>query len=135
MAIITSTGCNLLDSLREMENTENIMFYLTGSRLFGTASNNSDWDFFVQDSEESREWLVRHEFVPENSHPAKYTDELCTGVYIHREHPIHVQLVRDAREKRTVQGILYHSPLYRKASKEDRRLLWNLVVEARGRYI
>lgn len=38
-------------------------FYLTGSRAMGFPTPESDWDYFTQDTEEIREWLVDRGFT------------------------------------------------------------------------
>lgn len=90
--------------------TSKFDFYQTGSRYWGTPKEDSDWDFFVQDSQEVREFLGSLGF--ENSIEATYDGDLhCRAVYVFDPHGdrklrVEVQLVGDAVLKHVVQESL-----------------------------
>lgn len=49
-------------------------FNLNGSRFFGTAGENSDWDFYCGDNEDIEEWLQISQFKPIPVHDPKEGD-------------------------------------------------------------
>lgn len=90
--------------------TSKFDFYQTGSRYWGTPNENSDWDFFVQDSQQVREFLEKLGF--NNNSEATYRgDVCCRAVYVFDLHEdrklrVEVQLVSDAVLKHVVQETL-----------------------------
>lgn len=117
----------LLEPIREVVDSS-LGFYLTGSRLFGGPRVDSDWDFFIQDTEEVRLWLHQGGFVPEgishrmNSYP---DDPSIANVYFKGN--LQVQLVRNAELKNKAQLLLLSLPYsagFRTAAKHLRRGWW-----------
>lgn len=102
-------------------------FYLTGSRYFGTETEESDWDVFAQDDGYLRYVLEQNGFEKEKL--PKYTgDSLCDAVY--KKENIYVQLVNNVTKKRDIQFALI-IPMYSlKPDKNTARILWKLAVEA-----
>lgn len=107
--IVTGIEYNKLPTMISvtMAASPDFTFYLTGSRFWGTAKDNSDWDLFVEDSDEIRNWLFQMGFC---SHRNRYAgDKECSGVleYVSSVgHVIQVQLVRNILKKRKAQFIL-----------------------------
>lgn len=83
------------------------LFYLTGSRYWGTNDSYSDWDFFVQDSEEVKQYLQNCEFYKIDH---EYTDK--NTIHVYGDDPtidncnINIQLVADAQVKNIAQKII-----------------------------
>lgn len=108
-------------------------FHLTGSRFFETENSFSDWDFFAQDSPETRDWLRRNDFtyVSNEDIVADYMNDLnCADVF--QRGNVQVQLVKDAHAKMHVQTLIKKRTLVSLVSKRDpsRRNLWNAMFEA-----
>ena len=56
-------------------------FYLTGSRFFGGATINSDYDFFVKESPALRLFLAKNGFLPDTH--ARYVEDMSyTTIYM-----------------------------------------------------
>jgi hypothetical protein len=94
-------------------------FTLTGSRYFGGYSEKSDWDFFAEHSEQLQNSLVNYGFTLTQD----YTN-MSHVVAVLAFHGIHVQLVRDAALKRSVQEKLRNRGIMRGLTKEVRKLIW-----------
>jgi hypothetical protein len=96
------------------------VFYLTGSRFFGTEAEFSDYDFFVQRAAmgTSERHLVRNGFRLDSD--TRYSDK----VYIRDN--VHVQIVGNAPLKNRIQDLMK-----RMLPKEDLRLLLTDKVRAR----
>lgn len=115
---------NTLSVLKAMEQSE-FNFHLTGSRFFGGARMDSDWDFFVQDSPEVRSWIEGHEFNKEFEGKNYYGDPNIAVVYRYRN-SIHVQVVPDAFAKSFVQRALVKAEVLKSASKMEAKRIWTL---------
>jgi len=117
-------------TITEMENS-NFKFFLTGSRFFGTHHENSDWDFFVEDSPQIRKVLENWGFVEENKY--HYFDMLTNIVYAHKQANIHVQCVKNARIKEHIQNSLLettkkHPNFWTYLPKCYRHLVWKAMT-------
>jgi len=102
-------------------------FYLTGSRYFGTEKEGSDYDFFVLDSVELRDFLENNGFrkVKETG----YKDTNTVNVYIHDEYRIHIQIVVDVKKKLEIQKILttaYNNGILNQKDLKSKHI-WNLA--------
>jgi hypothetical protein len=99
---------------------------LTGSRYFGVARPNSDWDFMLPADDEYRLPL---DFVRKKE--PKYTehDPLIAGVYESYQSNIHVQIVLDMPLKIRAQEIArLHVGALNCVPKEEQAYLWKAVV-------
>lgn len=112
-----TTDCNALTLIQTLP----FEFYLTGSRYLGTETPESDWDFFVEDSQELRSTLVKHFFVvDETSYP-----EDPTFVIVYKKDNVHVQVLQNAKVKAWVQYKM--AGLMRTTTSKDYRAgLWRV---------
>lgn len=99
-------------------------FYLTGSRYFGNACATSDYDFFVERSNEVISFLEELGFYSTTGY------ELTTYVFGGK---IHVQIVDDAVKYRIVRSCLRDHPRLMETTKEVRSLVWNAMSDLFGR--
>lgn len=111
-------------------------FYVTGSRYFGGVTENSDYDFFVQDDEEIHEMLKglgydviqHHDYANDKSITYVYEK---ISYYRNETHKIQIQVVKDAELKYEVQKFLkrhFHGGL--PGMKMDRSALWDIAFLA-----
>lgn len=99
-------------------------FHATGSRYFGTATDESDWDYFVQFEASIYDDLVAAGFVLDTVSYAH--DRHCVAIY--RRDDVHVQVVRNARIKQRVQERLYPILSMFQLTKEQERFLWQQAL-------
>lgn len=120
--------------LNAIQNHPTLKFYLTGSRHFGTATEASDWDFFVECQSikpidpEICKFLVFHGFKPVYS---TYTDCETLAVYQSVDGKVHLQLVKDARLKADVQTVIGEyltEPNDEEYSKSENAKIWNVAL-------
>lgn len=103
-------------------------FYLTGSRFFGGFTPNSDWDYFVQDEPDVREYLNSLGFHSDpNQDLLGYDDSTIVSVW--QLNDIHMQLVVNADFKFEVQTYLSRMTNMRAIPKTARKHLWNLAIK------
>lgn len=114
--------CNMRDELSILRESS-FEFHLTGSRFFGTATQGSDWDFFVQDSPEVQKWLISRN-ANQVKHPLYETP---TSVWI--LNGIHIQLVEDVQAKIKAQNLILRWDLY-KFDKPTMKKIWSALLEA-----
>jgi hypothetical protein len=102
-----------------------ITFHLTGSRFFGTDTEESDWDFFTQDLPGTRTELHHAGFkLDSESYP---NDTNFVAVYA--KDNVHVQLVPDVRMKKCVQEQIRSLPKLWKLDKEECQQLWYIALK------
>lgn len=88
-------------------------FYLTGSQFYGKANDSSDWDYFVQDSDETRKFLFSLGFrvIPKSatnmSKNYDYTDTDCLGVMRHKQAAIDVQFSANVKIRLVMRRIMH----------------------------
>src|SRR5687767_8330393 len=96
-------GRTILDIIRDSKFT----FYLTGSRFFKMDNSKSDWDFFVLDSYEVKEWLYSQGFY-EIGHG--YSDLNTAYTFRHanfiQPFQVDVQCVKDVALKQSIQDAM-----------------------------
>lgn len=97
--------------IREMEKSD-FSFFLTGSRFWGNAHPNSDWDFFTDDTPEVRHWLLEHGFVKYKATTAYTSDGQCNAVFVHGnvidgDNLVQVQVVKSSAIKNMIQTELH----------------------------
>jgi len=129
---------NVLD---EMEKSP-FNFWLTGSRFFGTAKPESDWDFYASATEhDSKDTSIRT-FLAELGFfllgpfdynvDGAYNDDNCAYVYRWRgpgTEQIDVQLQENVDLKHKAQELL-RPYLWKSGLKDYQKNLWNLVYRA-----
>ena len=116
MLLDSTFSISSTDSKLELMKNSSYPFQLTGSRFFGTDTAKSDWDFFVQDTPEVKEWLMSLGFFRHGNQSPYAGDGLCTGVMVFNGYnpsretdpaddsaQIHVQLVNDFSLKQKIQ--------------------------------
>lgn len=100
----------VLPSIVETLNGSSFKFHLTGSRYFGGVKVESDWDLFIEESEEVIQFLSSIGF--EMDFESFYDDPSVIAVYygycIHHDRrvKVDVQLVSNAELKLEVQRVL-----------------------------
>ncbi len=99
-------------------------FHLTGSRFFGTHTDQSDWDFFIEWNDQIELWLEENEFALDSQSYAN--DPLFVKVY--KRDNVHVQLVDNAKIKARIQHRL--KPFFSaiKPDKEMAQRFWQLAT-------
>lgn len=138
--IITRTH----STIKILEQSE-FEFYPTGSRFFGGVSANSDYDFFVEDTNAVRNFLAMSGFALDRT--AYDEDQLITAVCrISPEHGYNdeignyvlpgkegfdIQLVKDIETKRMIQTILKkrYGDNGIPGTKDQKTELWNVVLD------
>lgn len=113
-------------------------FHLTGSRFWGNVTNSSDWDFFVQNSDEIHEWLHANGFERLAASSAYAGDGMCDCVYVLGSetqcndacirylpsNEVHVQVVKSAMLKNSIQTELFRLYPDGFVDKGQARLVW-----------
>lgn len=104
-------------------------FYLTGSRFFGNPDEHSDYDFFVLDSEEVREFLqnlgFRNKTVSRYLLPDMKEFQDLNDVWTFQD-LIDVQLLKETFFKKKAQNILETMPGgFRNVYYSKRKDAWN----------
>jgi len=105
-------------------------FYLTGSRFFKTETPISDYDYFVQDSDEVRKFLHGSSFRVVNAFDCDEFPEYYDNqtVVVFEKDGVHIQLVRNVDTKNDAQELLRTFPELLKGlegPRNSRRFLWN----------
>ena len=108
-----------LDVIRDSE----FEFYLTGSRRFGTANRFSDYDFYTQDTQEVRDFLLQNDFLTIES---SYFDSNCTLVM--RRENVDVQLRRNIELYTRAVEYLEKCPYLLDGTPQERTNVWNKVM-------
>lgn len=100
-------------------------FHLTGSRLFGRAKPDSDWDFFTADLPQVRQFLTSIGFkVLSGSH----YDDLQAAIVFRHPLGIDVQCVKDVDKKFKVQKALKAAKVpFWMIDKGSTRTIWNAM--------
>ena len=105
------------------------VFFLTGSRFFETYTSKSDYDFFVKDSDQLRNWLMQNGFNRQKCHSYGSQDILA----IYKFNNIHVQVVEDPELKDKIQHVLKKWQIFEggllRTNKVLQRQLWNLCYD------
>lgn len=111
-------------ALEIIENSP-FMFYLTGSRFFNTATEKSDWDFFVEQCEGLQEFLAESGFHITNETYAQ--DPMFTAVWA--KDNVHVQIVRSATAKQYMQDHMHMLIREFKPSKQQVQYIWAFATK------
>lgn len=112
-----------------------VVFYLTGSRFFGTHHDMSDWDFFCLPSDDAYNLLIKEGFKTEKG-KSRYKDPLTIAVMELQKgidlllsgKKAHVQLVSDVDMKCRVQRMISDMGLYEGMSKEEMSTVWTTLI-------
>lgn len=110
--------------VREFFKTDKFKFYLTGSRYFGSSGLLSDWDFFVEHTDEVKVFLTDLGF--ENICNKDYLFDRTT-VYTYRYQNVDVQLVTNIQVKKKAQLLIKHHGLIG-ANKEINKMVWAAII-------
>ena len=113
---------NQISDAREALESSIIAFYLTGSRFFGNAREDSDWDFFTDDTPVTRDFLRRNGFLPTLAH-TYLQDQMITAVY--ERDDVDVQLCFDVTLKNKIQERMKAADIY--PTRSDWRLAFILM--------
>lgn len=128
MTINFSENKNVNATIYQLQSSD-FKFYLTGSRFFGNFTKYSDWDFFVKDSLEVRNFLQEIGF---SIHLKDYTykDRNLNFIVCHNNVPIQIQLVNDADLKICAQVLLFETDELRNVQdKSKRSYIWNKALD------
>lgn len=138
----------ILDSLEEillynshdiLRDNKNFDFTLTGSRFFGPCREDSDWDYFVEDSPELIRFLYDNGFVKNYGQPSDYSSTDPTLLAVWQKDDVDIQVVRKGLlwKKRLAQKIIKENNLLWRGClktndlrKEDARIVWESVFAA-----
>jgi len=109
--------------------TASFVFTLTGSRYFGDAKLNSDYDFFVQKDEDVCNWLIKNGFVILGSGEGY---DGIPGVSVFRKLNVDVQIRRNADEFARINQWLFDHPeayqhLKSLGKSEKAQALWDYL--------
>jgi hypothetical protein len=108
--------------------------YLTGSRFFNTEGPQSDWDFFVENTEKIESILKELEFEALEKYDG-YAYDLNTAKIFRRKFPkgdqIDIQLAKNVQLRIDAQKLIKESqiPLH-KMNRGQAQKLWNLVYRS-----
>jgi len=118
---IKNTTTKVHEVITQMDRSK-FDFYLTGSRFFGGARADSDWDFFAEYSNEVVSFLLRigFRYKPINDYFDSQTVEVLE---FGRE--IDVQLVSNTAIKNIAQEIMRATKWYTITDTNLRRVVWN----------
>mgnify|MGYP000864027683 CR=1 FL=1 len=127
--------------LFKLQNSD-LDFYLTGSRFFNNHRENSDYDFFVEDSPGVRQFLKSLGFSKLNN--SAYLDDNTVVVYrympksdcyitndgytIKNHNHIDIQIVVDAVKKQSVQNIMKYNDFILTGDKTYAKTVWNTLM-------
>lgn len=128
-----------VDSIIALLCSFNETFYLTGSRFFGNASSNSDWDFFVSNCNSTKKKLENIGFKEINSEVMvdmgyDRTQFATILEYQAEDGVIQVQFVQNPYAKNRVQELIKSEYLdeFNNMSKPERKKLWSLLLKSAG---
>lgn len=98
-------------------------YHLTGSRFFGTAREDSDWDYFVEWDKGVYHELCDFGFVLD--HESYAHDPNNVAVFVRDD--VHVQVVGNAAIKERIQYQL--RPIFTRLnpSKENAKIIWRIA--------
>jgi len=133
---ITETVQTVRDILAFMA-VSNCNYYLTGSRFFGNATRQSDWDFFTdQYSEEELKRLGFKAISSEVMTDLRYDGSQFASIYELQlvDGTIQVQVIVNIHAKKAVQELIKSSYLdtFNSMTKQVRKELWSLLLICRG---
>lgn len=116
--------------LFELQNSD-LDFYLTGSRFFNNHRENSDYDFFVEDSPGVRQFLKSLGFSKLNN--SAYLDDNTVVVYRYMPKSgyyitIDIQIVVDAVKKQSIQNIMKYNDFILTGDKTYAKTVWNTLM-------
>lgn len=128
------TGIDTPATIRQSLINSAFEFTLTGSRFFGNARPDSDWDFFTQDCTQVQDFLEGLGF--EKLIFQDYNDCMTSRVYRHKGERIDIQCVKDATIKKCAQHWLMKAvnnhgswrDLYFGLDKYKKDLLWDFAM-------
>jgi predicted nucleotidyltransferase len=120
--------------IHQMEYSGHV-FYLTGSRAFGGARIDSDWDYFTENTDEVVSLLKQLNFVEISNMVEYHRDNQISRVFelvTQDAKHIQVQLVRDVIAKNEIQDTLLNGEMREvllNTPKDQRSIIWNLAYD------
>lgn len=118
--------------LKTLDKTKEFKFYETGSRVFGTARDDSDWDFYVALGEEEDgngkypivKWLNENKF--KRNDKIEYYD--VSNIYgVWENDTVDILVVLDCNMETAVQkAVIPHIEKYNKIPKDIRMVVWEV---------
>lgn len=123
--MIYGTDAKLVKTADAVIRESSHVFYLTGSRYFGTQTETSDFDYFVKDGIDVRKELTNNGFVIEST---SYVGD-PNIVLVYRRDNIHVQCVADPIAKNWIQWCMPQFVRQNSLSKELTRTLWPIATK------
>lgn len=115
--------------------TSNHQFHLTGSRFFGNARENSDWDFFTYNTPEVQGMLQALDFQYVSESYADDPEVVTVLRYEQGDVWFDVQLLDDIERKCQAQAYLKEKfPNGLPGLKSDAKQLWNMAYEVNRLY-
>jgi len=116
--------------LFKLQNSD-LDFYLTGSRFFNNHRENSDYDFFVEDTPGVRQFLKSLGFSKLNN--SAYLDDNTVVVYRYMPKSgyyitIDIQIVVDAVKKQSIQNIMKYNDFILTGDKTYAKTVWNTLM-------
>ncbi len=100
-------------------------FFLTGSRFFKNAKEESDWDFYTEASVPVEDFLKSCGYTVSLMYEDYFTVKVLT-----RETPwfkIDIQLVQDVELKTKAQGML--APYIARVNRKYHKVLWDMAFK------
>lgn len=119
--------------INQLNNSE-FVFQLTGSRYFKNDTHESDWDFFVESSDEVKDFLKELGFQKINPKCSDWADYSLgishrhyLEIYFSQCRNIHIQLVGNFEHKQMLQEKLKALPEFVRSNKKMRMYYWQLA--------
>lgn len=128
--MIVGTSLASFDTIRLL-NISRYRFYLTGSRFFGYAKPDSDWDFFTQDKEGLRDYLLSKGFTRLSMNP-EWLSSNTLAIWNNKIAQVQVSIERDWQLKNDAQEFILHSEddylrKLRSYPKQENKQVWEEV--------
>jgi hypothetical protein len=120
------------DVIEKMQECKHLEFYLTGSRYFGDYNSESDWDFFVEESDAAVDFLNSNGFVIDAEHT--YSDPTVLKVYRRKGRlgmSVDIQVIAPHmfETKKLAQACIFNTAAYRSCNnKEKKKFLWEDTI-------
>ena len=117
------------DSIRLLS-ISRFRFHLTGSRYFGYAKPDSDWDFFTQDKEGLTDYLKSKNFVRKSMKP-EWMGSNTLSIWEHTKAEVEIEVERDWDLKQRAQEYIKANPAFLESLKNlpklERGEVWENV--------
>ena len=108
-------------SVIELNNLDELKFYLTGSRYFNNTTSDSDWDFYTTFCAGAVAYFKTHDWVETDCYSFDNVER------IFRKGGVDVMLVQSVKKTTLIQESLKVFPNFTYATKENRTLIWDFA--------